>query len=362
MEYELDGHARCLQAVAHQRGIRTELVVGAKSAADPIMRAWLKLDVGGRDYFYANGVLLDGARRLGKVPGFPVNGRASRTTSDKAATKAVLAAIGLSVPHGEFFDRADRAAALDFAASLGTPVCIKPNTGKEGILAFPNLTSPAAMARAFSRVAEEHAGVIVEQNVPGQELRCFFVESKVVGQILTRPPRVIGDGQSSIAKLIERRNDLLAQRRLLSHFPITLDDNLLETLDEQGLAPATVLEPGRLVWLRHQSSRKFGGEAISSGSYIHPSYARIVEAACAAIPGLLVAAIDMKVRNPAEPADAGNYWILEVNSAPGLVAYHQPWEGPPQNVGGSVLDFLSAFDDEIYKRWLLKPGGQRSFG
>lgn len=338
----LDDHAVCLRAVAERRGLPTDIVFGSRYAVAVRRRPWLRITLGSRHYFFSAGVLLDGAKPVGSSLGSLINGRADVMARDKGVTNEMLRSVGCAVPDGRVFGRDQLSEALAYAGSLNAAVCVKPTTGSYGFLVFPELRSADAIARAFQRVAAKYPRILVEQSIRGVDVRYFFVWPRVVAGVLALPPTVTGDGQRDIAALIAATNEERARRALPGCFPIRIDDDLIDTLGRDGLTLASVPATNRTVVLRHVVNRAVGGECVNPGENLHPSYARVAEVATRVIPGLRISAVDMKVTDPLLPAAPGNHWVLEVNSTPGLLPYHYPWRGAPQDIGGAILDYLQA--------------------
>lgn len=72
-----DGQLDILQAAAARLGIATAVVQGSNYPLARQPHAWLQLQFGERRYYYARGILLDGARPLGGALGQPINGGAA---------------------------------------------------------------------------------------------------------------------------------------------------------------------------------------------------------------------------------------------------------------------------------------------
>lgn len=333
---ELDPHAVCVRGVARQLGVETEVGVFPTASGTPML--WLAVQVGTTLWHMRRGTWrLDAAGS----PGEHINGAAADLMLDKSATKALLSAAGLPVPRGRVFASDAVWGAIAYAAGLGRPVCVKPNDGRRGVLVFPGCRTPNAIAAAFARVARRHADVLVEESVPGDVIRYFYVRPRAIAVKLSRPASVVGDGALSVEALIAAKNEERVVRAVPGHHAIVIDRDLRATLRAQGLRLDGVPEAGRRVMLRRVSNGAFGADSLECAEDVHPSYARQVEAACAAVPGVRISAIDMKVLDRHAPASSRNHWILELNGSPGVLPYHHPWEGRPQDVIGPILRHLA---------------------
>lgn len=334
---ELDPHAICIRQVAEGLGIQTDTRVFPNANGTP--KRWLMMRLAGVTWYVRRGTWRVDA---GGVPGEHVNGAAADLMLDKTATKALLAGAGIPVPTGRVFPPDGAWGAIAYAAGLGRPVCVKPNAGRRGALVFPGCATPDAVADAFARVARRHEDVLVEESLPGEVVRHFYVRPHAIAVKLSRPASVVADGSATVASLIEAKNSERERRAVPGHHPIVIDRDLVATLGAQRLKLDSVPAAGRRVMLRRVSNGAFGADSLECADDIHPSYARQVEAACAAVPGVRISAIDMKVLDRRSPAASRNHWILELNGSPGILPYHHPWEGRPQDVVGAILHHLGA--------------------
>ncbi|CBS88969.1 hypothetical protein [Azospirillum lipoferum] len=336
-----DYHAICLRAAAHARGWATRYVQGVYSRFHPHPSRWLRVEVGGRGYLFASGMLLIEGADPWRSLGLHINEDAILLTCDKRRAKDFLEAQGFSTPAGRLFRRTDLPAALDAFPSFATPVCVKPNQGSKGELVFPSIGDRARYERAIRRVAAQHRKILVEESVSGQLIRFFYVRPRVVAVKLSRPASVVGDGIASIAQLIEAKNELRQRRAVPGHSDIQVDDDLRDFLAMTGRDLADVPAPSERVFLRGTSNGATGADSIDCRRDLHPSYSDVIAAACNAVPGLNLTAADVMIRDPSLPAQRGNYWILELNRNPGITPYHFPWRGEEQDVAGAILDFLA---------------------
>jgi D-alanine-D-alanine ligase-like ATP-grasp enzyme len=335
---QLDQHSRCVAAAARARAVPVQSMLVQAPGRGP--RVWLQMQAGGRTWFYRSGVLRHGGLRNGRLQWHHVNGAAASLTIDKALTNALLAAAGVSAPVGALFAADQQALALTFFRALGRPVCVKPNRGRKGICVTPDCTDGAAVAAAFARAAQDYGRVLVEESVAGEVIRFYWVAPGVVGVKHSLPPNVVGDGRCSIAALVEAKNQERAARYIPGHLPIVIDEALIAYIASHGLSLDSVPAAGTRVRLRALSNGAVGADSIACADSTHPSYSAVIDTACRAFPGLRVAAIDMMIGDRSQPAAPGNHWILEINSSPGVLPYHYPWEGEPQDVSGALVDLM----------------------
>ena len=261
--------------------------------------------------------------------------------SDKDLTHQVLEAAGISVPSARIVRSADEARAA--YSRLGPPVVVKPLYGHHGLDVFIELDTLAATMEAYQAVGPEGTSVLVESYVPGRDYRLLVVGGRVRAAAELTPAQVTGDGKATIGQLVEavnrdpRRGD--GHDRALTK--IVLDDTSLAHLRGQGYSPDSVLERGQTVQLRRNANLSTGGTSRDVTDLVHPDIVR----ACvrtAAVMGLDVCGIDLRVRDIAAPMTPGHTdgAVIEVNACPGLRMHLQPSEGEPRDVAADIIEHM----------------------
>jgi cyanophycin synthetase len=264
---------------------------------------------------------------------------AFQIASDKDMTNKVLGDLGLPVPRQRVVRSADDA--VDAADRLGYPVVVKPRDGNHGRAVAINLTDGDAVAAAFDAAADVSGDVIVETMIRGFDHRLLVVDGELVAAARRMPGHVTGDGQLSVAALVDREN--LDPRRGVGHenmlTQLDLDDQALRLLTGQGMTPDSVPAAGQIVPLRYTANLSTGGTAIDVTDIVHPDNKAMAERAIRAI-GLDVGGIDFICTNIAESWRETGGAICEVNAGPGFRMHVAPSEGKPRDVAGRVVDML----------------------
>jgi D-alanine-D-alanine ligase-like ATP-grasp enzyme len=148
-------------------------------------------------------------------------------------------------------------------------------------------------------------------------LRLVVIDHKLVAAAVRRPPHIIGDGQRSIAALVEAQS----RRRAAAtggESTIPVDDETMRCLGSQGFELDDVPPEGTDVVVRKTANLHTGGSIHDVTDIVHP---KLVDAACKASRaiGIPVVGIDFMVRAP----DKADYVFIEANERPGL-ANHEP--------------------------------------
>ena len=103
----------------------------------------------------------------------------------------------------------------------------------------------------------------------------------------------------------------------------------------RGVEARMLVVGGRCVHVLRKLSKPGAYEAITER--VHPSYMKAAERAVAAIPGLGLAGLDVIAEDWTKP---GRYWVIEVNSAPGIKGHHRPTKGRGFAAAKAIVDEL----------------------
>lgn len=230
----------------------------------------------------------------------------ARDTRDKIRTKPLLDSAGVRTPFGGRATAKDMSI-FDILAKAGADrLVVKPAEGstKQGVRT--NLTLDEA--RDYVR-SEPEVVFVVEQFIRGSEVRIVVVGDKVISVLLQQPQHVVGDGQSTLQQLMDKR----AAHRLGN--PIRADHILdvpqFEARLKRGdLRPDLVPEKGKVVWLAKDSLVNHGTEHVDCTDRAGDDMKQQALKAARCF-GLKIAGIDARV------APSGETYVLELNSKPG---------------------------------------------
>lgn len=265
---------------------------------------------------------------------------------DKVLAKQLLGAAGVPVPEGTTVNSA--AGAAEAFATLGPPVVVKPRAGNQGGGITIGVTSAVEAARAYQRAAaggplETAAGqpAIVEKFVAGTDYRVLVVDGRLVAAAQIRPAAVTGDGVHDIQALVEianadpNRGD--GHARPLTR--ILIDTAVRSHLASQGLGTGSLPGAGTVIELRRNANLSTGGTSTDVTDLVHPEVAAVCRRA-AAIAGMDVCGIDLRLVDIRAPWAPGAGAVIELNASPGLRMHLAPSAGRARDVAGPVIDRL----------------------
>jgi cyanophycin synthetase len=259
--------------------------------------------------------------------------------SDKEETNKILAMLGLPVPKQELVQSEGQA--MRAARRIGFPVVTKPYNGNHGRGISIRLTTDEEVAQGFAAAREHSRSVIVETFMEGDDHRLLVVNGELVAATRRTPGHVVGDGEHTIAQLIEFVNQ--DPRRGVGHEKVLtrleLDAQAQKMLERAELRADSVPESGRVVYLRSTANLSTGGTACDVTDVIHPDNREMAERAVRAI-GLDVGGVDFLSKDITESYRTIGGGICEVNAAPGFRMHVAPSEGTPRDVAAPVIDML----------------------
>jgi cyanophycin synthetase len=270
---------------------------------------------------------------------------AESIAQDKELTKMLLNAAGVPVPGGRSVTDAEDA--WKAACEIGGPVVVKPRDGNQGKGVAVNIKTREEVLKAFEVAQAISSDVIVERYITGHDFRLLVVGDQLVAAARRAPPQVIGDGQHTIAELIEQvnRDPRRGDGHATSLTKIRVDDIARATLAKQGYTVESIPPKGVLVVLRNNANLSTGGTATDVTEDVHPDMAaRAVEAA--QMVGLDICGVDVVCESVIKPLEEQGGGIVEVNAAPGLRMHLQPSYGKGRPVGEAIISGMFAEGDD----------------
>ncbi len=233
---------------------------------------------------------------------------------DKAVTRRMLTEAELKVPAQLVVETQEQA--RHFLASHKR-VVVKPARGEQGEGVRVDLASEEEVFAALEAAGKLCEKVLMEEYVQGEDLRIIVIDYKVVACAVRKPATILGNGEMSIRKLIEKQS---RRRAAATHgeSTIPLDDETIRTLRQAGYSLDDVLPAGVEVRVRKTANLHTGGTIHDVTDKVHPALYRAAETAAVALQ-IPVVGFDLLVPDISGP----EYVFIEANERPGL-ANHEP--------------------------------------
>ena len=271
-----------------------------------------------------------------------------RLALDKPLVHRLLSAERVPVPAHSRMAFSDGRAALDFLARSGGPVVVKPASGTGGGGGTTADVSDARqLARARMRAARFSPEVLIESQAPGAVYRLLFLEGELIDVLRNHPPRLTGDGRSSVARLIARENERrMTGRGRAGLTPLRVNLDTALALERAGRSLATVLAAGTTVDLQTVTNDNRVEDTETVREPLANDVVDTARAAAEAV-GLRLAGVDVITSDPTRPLAETGGVVAEVNGHPGL-HHHYLVADPARatDVAVPVLERLLEVADE----------------
>ncbi|HRW30821.1 MAG TPA: acetate--CoA ligase family protein, partial [Emcibacteraceae bacterium] len=212
---------------------------------------------------------------------------------DKEDTHNLLNDLGLPVPQQQMVYSSNEA--IKAAQRIGYPVVVKPLNANHGRGVSINLSSDEEVEAAFDVAKEQGTSraVLVESYMTGFDHRMLVVNNELVAVAKRVPGHVVGDGKHTIAELIDIVNE--DPRRGVGHEKVLtileIDSQARRLMKNAGYTEETVLEDGKIFYLRDTANLSTGGTAIDLTDVVHPDNKEMAQRAIQAV-GLDVGGVD----------------------------------------------------------------------
>jgi D-alanine-D-alanine ligase-like ATP-grasp enzyme len=246
-----------------------------------------------------------------------------RLALDKLAVHAILTRAGLPLPEHHEFDAPELEGAREFLARSGTACVVKPAGGASGSGATTGVRTPDQLVRARLRAARVGRRLLIEHQAEGDMYRFLFLDGELLDVVRRRPPRVTGDGRSTIRELIAAENETRLDPAQPVSMPILrVDLDCLFALEAAGLSLRSVLPEGQTVAVKTVTSQN---RIEDNETVREPIAPELVEEACtaAAQVGVRVAGVDLITRDLSRSLKETGGVVIEVNGTPGLHYHYQ---------------------------------------
>jgi cyanophycin synthetase len=258
---------------------------------------------------------------------------------DKDITKTILGFHGVPVPRGDSTRHLDQA--IRIANRIGWPVVVKPLDASHGRGIVTNIHDEHELRIAFEDAKQYRTSVVVERFLQGHDFRLLVIDHKFIAAAERVPAHVIGDGENTIAKLVEIANE--DPRRGEGHekvlTKITIDAPTERLLAMRGMTVESIPERGQVVHLKTTANLSTGGTSIDVTDRVHPANIELAERISQLVQ-LDIAGIDVVAPSVETPIAENGGGIVEVNAAPGFRMHLAPTEGKSRPVGEAVVDML----------------------
>jgi cyanophycin synthetase len=239
---------------------------------------------------------------------------------DKRVVTRMLRDHGLPVPEQAEYRLRRPQPALGFLAESASACVVKPVAADGGSGATCGVRSAGELARASLRAARLDRRLLIERQVAGDVHRLLYLDGALLDAVSRRPPRVVGDGASTVLELIRRGNrDTLGVGRPGASL-LRVDLDCVLALRRGGYTLASVPAAGEAVVVKGAVSQNAAADNATVRDRVHPAVTAAGARAVACV-GLRLAGVDVITPDIGAPLEGCGGVVLEVNGNPGLI-YH----------------------------------------
>ena len=268
---------------------------------------------------------------------------------DKDATARLLKRFGYTVPTGRSFSydgrlhvARDIGGAYAYAQRLRLPVLLKPNDsyGDQHVCVVYTRAQFYAAAREIFAASKK---LLVQRIARGSDCSIVVLDGDVLMASEKTRPYVLGDGRSSIRKLIatsQRRSRAAGHPTQLRVDDVRVSRHLAHGRRTLETVPAV----GRRVELLPCGNLGVGGDVRVVTDVLHPKLRALAIRAVSDM-GLRLASLDLVLSQPSD-APPERCTVLEVNAAPGLDT-HEREPGWSRRRIDRVCRILLALDRDL---------------
>jgi D-alanine-D-alanine ligase-like ATP-grasp enzyme len=277
---------------------------------------------------------------------------ASEIAKDKDYANFFMKSMGYpTVPGSEKFysDRWARAigrprqnidAAYKYARKLGFPVIVKPNSGSQGI-GVSLVHNKKEFYRAMCFVFERDRVGLVQQVVSGKDYRLVVLDKKVISAYERVALSVVGDSKSTILTLLKEKQKKFVASSRDTQIKVN-DPRIVEKLKRQNLTLKSVPAKGDHIYLLDNRNLSTGGDSIDVTNKVHPEFRQLAIRLTKDM-GLRMCGVDLMIEgNISQKPD--RFWVLEINSAPGLDHYARSGKAQEKIVENLYLEVLKSME------------------
>ena len=233
---------------------------------------------------------------------------------DKAMTRRLVEAAGITVPEEASADDAGAVAAM---LERQGALVVKPARGEQGRGVAVDLDTRESVAQAIAHARTICPDVLVESHHPGEDLRLVVINFVLVAASIRKPAQVVGNGRDSVRALIAQQS----RRRSAAtggESAIPLDAETERCVACAGFELDDVPPADATFPVRKAANLHTGGTIHDVTAQVHPALAEAAVKVARSI-DIPVVGVDFIVPS----VEGRDYVFIEANERPGL-ANHEP--------------------------------------
>jgi D-alanine-D-alanine ligase-like ATP-grasp enzyme len=208
--------------------------------------------------------------------------------------------------------------AWQFVKKIGLPVFLKPNGKSQGI-GVTKVYNKTDFLKVFKEISRIDNVILVEKPISGKDYRIVVLDNKIISAYERIPLTIIGDGKCNIKTLLKKRQNEFKKTGREKTFNIN-DKRLKMTLSRQKLTFSSVIPKNESLRLLNNANLSTGGTSVDVTEKIHPFF-RETAIKLTKDMGLRLCGVDLMIDGDISTLPTKEWYIIEINSAPGLDHY-----------------------------------------
>jgi D-alanine-D-alanine ligase-like ATP-grasp enzyme len=266
-----------------------------------------------------------------------------RIAGNKPLVNRLLQERGYPVSDYLQYDLRDIDKALRFMQGCSANCVVKPASGAaggRGVCTKINSRSRLLQASHKAAVYSSNGELMIEQEHAGASYRLLYLDGEFIDALRRESPTLMGDGHSTVQKLVEQENARRLGEGNSALSPLTMDLDSRHTLAEQGFSSRQVVAAGTRVTIKTASNQYSRLENQTVKSAIHPSiidFGRDISR----ILGVTLSGVDLMLKDHTVPLNESCCRFNEINSTPGL--HHHALvcnEASEVKAGSIILNYI----------------------
>lgn len=215
---------------------------------------------------------------------------------------------------------------------------MKPNSLSQGA-GVSKVHNKKDFFAAVKLIPEHERAFLVQRFMQGNDYRIVVLDDEIISAYQRLPLAVIGDGSSTIKQLLIEKQKFFEKTGRDTVIKMG-DPRIRRNLKKQHLSLRSKLSPGQKIVLLDNANLSTGGDAVDVTSIMHQSFKDMAIKLTREM-GLRYCGVDILAQSDiTQPCK--DYYIIEINAAPGLDHYADIGEAQQQAVEDMYLKVLLA--------------------
>ncbi len=227
-----------------------------------------------------------------------------------------------------------------YAEQLGFPVIIKPNSGSQGT-GVALVHTKEEFYKGMRTIFKRDKVALVQKLVPGKDYRLVVLDDMVISAYERVALSITGNGTSTIRELLTQKQSEFNDDLRDTHIKIN-DPRIANKLLRQDFSFDSVPQHGVQIFLLDNANLSTGGDSVDVTDVVHPDFKKIAIKLTKDM-GLRLCGVDLMVNGDISKQPE-EYWVLEINAAPGLDHYAKSGMKQEKIVEDLYLKVLSSLD------------------